>query len=175
MGILLSSVLFGENYSEGKKFIGVELGAASVQGGRYLIPGDLLTYDQFYKGSDITYGLRFGAQNEEWRTMLLFDYYDNTDEDQSMEMGMVTVDYFVVSSEAASITVKPYVGLNVGYMNYESSFIDESGIMYGGQGGVVANVSEKVDLDISYRYSLGYDTADLDHLGVFMLGLNYLY
>ncbi|HHD72853.1 MAG TPA: hypothetical protein ENK77_00885 [Epsilonproteobacteria bacterium] len=175
MGIMLSSVLYGENYSEGKKFIGLEIGAAELQGGRFLLPEDASTYDQFYKGSDVTFGLRFGAQNEEWRTMLLFDYYDNTDEDQNMEMGMLTIDYFVISSEAASVTVKPYLGLNVGYMNYESSFIDQSGFMYGGQGGIVANVSDKVDIDVAYRYSLGYDTDDLDHFGVLMLGVNYLY
>jgi opacity protein-like surface antigen len=107
--------------------------------------------------------------------MLLFDYYDNADEDQNLEMGLLTVDYFIVSTDAASVTVKPYVGFNVGYMNYESSFIDQSGLMYGGQGGIVANVSDKVDIDIAYRYSLGYDTVDLDHFGVLMLGVNYLY
>ena len=175
IALLLSSSLFAENYSEGKKFLGIEVGAAQIQGGVYLDVLDPFSYDQFYEGSGVAFGLRFGAQNDEYRTMLLFDYYDNADEDQTYEVGMLTIDYFVISSEAASVTIKPFVGLNVGYMNYESTLVDDSDFVYGGQAGVVVNVSEKIDIDLSYRYSMTYEAVNMDHFAVIMLGLNYLY
>lgn len=173
--MVLSSMLYAENYSEGKKFLGLEVGAAQIQGGVYLDILDPFSYDQFYEGSGMAFGLRLGAQNDNYRTTLVYNYYDNVDEDQNLQMGLVTIDYYVLSSEAASVTIKPFIGLNVGYMGYESTFVDDSDFLYGGQAGVVVNVSEKIDIDLSYRYSLAYESIAMDHFGVLMLGVNYLY
>lgn len=175
LGMVLSSVLYAENYSEGQKFIGIEVGAAEIQGGVYLDPFDPISFDPMFEGSDITFGLRLGAQNDNYRTTVLFDYYDNTDEDQTLQLGLVTLDYYVLSQDAASVTVKPFIGLNLGYMRYESTLVDEDGIVYGGQAGVVVNVAENIDIDLSYRYSLAYDDITMDHFGVAMLGINYIY
>ncbi len=60
-------------------------------------------------------------------------------------------------------------------MGYESTFVDESDFLYGGQLGVVVNVAEQIDIDLSYRYSLTYESIAMDHVGVLMLGVNYLY
>jgi hypothetical protein len=175
MGVLLGSALYAENYSEGKKFLGVEVGAAQIQGGVYLDILDPFSYDQFYEGSGVSFGLRFGAQNDNYRTMLLYEYYDNTDEDQNLEMGMVTIDYFVISEDMASLTIKPFVGVNAGYMQYESTLVEDTDFVYGGQAGLVASISEKIDIDISYRYSLSWESDTMDHFGVALIGLNYLY
>jgi opacity protein-like surface antigen len=175
LGLLIGSSLYAENYSEGKKFLGLEVGAAQIQGGIYLDILDPLSYDQFYEGSGVTYGLRFGAQNDKYRTMILFDYYDNVDEDQNLQMGLVTIDYYVLSQDAASVTIKPFIGINVGYMQYESTFVEDTDFVYGGQAGLVASISENIDIDFSYRYSLTWETDTMDHFGAAMLGLNYLY
>ena len=175
LGMVLSSMLYGENYSEGKKFLGLEVGAAQIQGGVYLDPLDPFTYDQFYEGSGVAFGLRLGAQNDKYRTTLVYNYYDNVDEDQNLQLGLVTIDYYVISTEASSVTIKPFIGLNIGYMGYESTFVDESDFMYGGQAGVLVNVSDRIDIDLSYRYSLTYEAISMDHFGVLMLGVNYLY
>jgi len=175
MGLLVSSSLYAENYSEGKKFLGLEIGAAEIQGGVYLDPFDAASFDPMFEGSDITFGIRLGAQNDNYRTTLLFDYYDNTDEDQALQLGLVTLDYFVLSQDAASVTVKPFIGINLGYMRYESTLVDEDGIVYGGQAGVVANVAENIDIDLSYRYSLAMDSITMDHFGAVILGINYIY
>lgn len=175
LGMALSSSLYSEDYSIGKKFLGLEVGAAQIQGGVYLDPFDALSYDQYFEGSDITYGLRFGAQNDQYRSTLLWDYYDNVDEDQNLQMGLVTVDYYVLSQDAAAVTVKPYIGINLGYSRYQATLVDESAFLYGGQAGVAASVSDQVDIDLGYRYSLAYNAHSFDHFGAFMLGLNYLY
>ncbi len=175
LALVLSSSAYADNYSTGKKFIGFEVGAAEMQAGVYMDINDPFSYNQFYDGSDVAYGIRLGAENDSYRTTLIFNYYDNTDEDQNLEMGLLTIDYFLMNSEAGSVTLKPFIGLNVGYASYESTLVEESDFVYGGQAGIVVGVSEKIDIDLSYRYSLTYEALNLDHFGVIMLGLNYLY
>ncbi len=176
----LGSTLYaGDNISESRPFIGLELGYSTVQGdvGGFF-PGDII---KDYEGSDIEYGIRLGAQKEEWRTTLSFNYFDG-DEDgrkQNYEKGLVSFDYFFLNSEDSKF--KPFLGANVGYLNYESTNdIDMSGLVYGAQTGVVFSITDSIDMDLLYRYSLSNATQDdhdagLDHIGGVVFGLNYIY
>ncbi len=163
----LSSSVYAGNVSEAKGFMGLEVGAATVQadvGGFFAEPD--------YDGDAVEFGLRLGAQTNEWRTMFVFDYYDSSDDDQNMEKGFLMLDYFFLNSDESSF--RPFIGLNVGYANYESTLIEDDGFLYGGQAGFVLNVAETVDLDLGYRYSLSNADA-LDHTTSIVFGLNYLY
>jgi opacity protein-like surface antigen len=173
--LLLGAVLYGGNDLGEKRFLGVELGAAQIQGAVYLNIMDPSSFEQFYEGSDMTFGLRFGAENDSYRTTLLFDYYNNEEEDQTVQLGLLTIDYFVTSQEAASMTIKPFVGLNLGYLRYEATLVDDSDFVYGGEVGLSAGVSDSIGIDLSYRYSWTFGSESMDHFAVLMLGVNYLY
>ncbi len=175
VGMVLSSTVYADNYSVGKKFLGIEVGGAQLQGGVYPDLNNVLVFDPMFEGSDVTYGIRFGAQNDKYRSMLLFDYYDNVDEDQNLQLGLVSVDYYVLSQDAAAVTIKPFIGINLGYLRYQSSFVDENSFAYGGQAGLVASVSDKIDIDLAYRYTLSSNAPTMDHFGAAMVGLNYIY
>jgi len=163
----LGSSLNAREMSESETFIGLEVGYTEVQGDRI---GLLDNTDE-----DVSYGFRIGAQNGEWRTMFLFNHYDNSDTDQTVSQGLFTLDYFLLDNKSSSeSTFRPYMGANVGYANYESTPVDENGFLYGGQVGFVVDVAETVDLDFTYRYSLSNADA-LDHVGSFVFGINYLY
>ncbi len=173
LSVALSASVYGENVDIGTGFLGIEVGNTELQGARYMNIYDGNTYNPFYEGSGIEIGIKLGAQNEEWRTSFVIDYYDNEDEDQNYEKAMIMIDYFLINAYESEMSVRPYIGANLGYMGYESTFIDESDFVYGGQAGLVVNVSS-VDVDLSYRYSLfNGDTADT--MGSIMLGVNYLY
>ncbi|MBD3790502.1 MAG: outer membrane beta-barrel protein [Campylobacterales bacterium] len=161
----LGSSLQARDISTGEKFLGLEVGAAQIQ-------ADTLS-ELDHEGSSAEFGFRLGVQNEDWRTTLIFDYFDSSDDDQNYEKGMVTVDYYFMGSDNQQ-TINPYIGLNIGYMNYESTYIDESGFLYGGQVGVTLEVIDNVDIDLGYRYSLT-DADQTDHIGSVVLGINYLY
>ncbi len=163
----LGSSLYAENMTTGKGFLGLEIGYATVQGD---IGGFFSELD--HKGDAVEYGLRVGAQTSEWRTTLAFDYFDSNSDDQNVEKGYLMLDYFFLQDEKS--VFRPFIGLNVGYANYESTYVDESGFLYGGQAGFVVNVAESIDLDLSYRYSLSNADA-LDHVGSVVFGMNYLY
>jgi len=151
-------------------FIGVELGATFLQGDT----GDPVFGELNHDGSGASIGLRLGAQNAQWRSMLILDYFDSDDDDQTYERGMIQVDYYIMASNFTTTTFRPYIGINGGYINYESTGIDESGFTYGGQVGFTAAVSDNIDFDVAYRYSLA-NPDELDHVGNVVFGINYLY
>lgn len=165
----LATTLNAREISTGDKFLGLEVGAATVQADTGGFFGELE-----HEGTDVEIGFRLGVQNEAWRTTLIYDYFDSSDDDQNYEKGMLTVDYFFLESTHGTLAVNPYIGLNAGYMNYESTEIDESGFLYGGQVGVTFDMMENINVDLGYRYSYT-DAEHTDHIGSFVLGVNYLY
>jgi len=166
--VLLSTIignsLYAGNYDTNTKgFLGLEVGAATVDGDR----SDGLKHN----GKAVEYGLRLGAQNEEWRATFALDYFNSGSDDQKMQKGYGMVDYFFTGSDS---TVRPFVGANVGYAHYESTLVDANGLLYGGQAGVVVGVSANIDLDLSYRYSLMQVNA-VNNTGSIVFGFNYVY
>ena len=164
MALALATGVYADELGTSQRFIGLEIGAGQVQGDTLVEPG--------HEGDAVEYGLRIGAQDGQWRTTFLFDYFDSSDDDQNVEKGMLTVDYFFLDSMANS--VRPFIGINLGYANYESTFFDDSGVLYGGQVGVVVGLTESIDLDIAYRYSLS-EIDIMDHSSEIMFGVNYLF
>jgi len=164
---VLGSSLYAKDISEGEKFVGLEISANEVQGDVGGILGEL-----DHKERGVEFGLRIGAQSDVWRSMLLLNYFDEGD--QNTEKLQLTVDYFFLNSTEEQNYFKPYLGVNAGYMNYESTGVDESGFLYGAQAGFVVEVMESIDIDFGYRYSLS--TADkFDHTSGVVFGINYLY
>jgi len=174
-----TSLYARDDISESKPFIGLEIGYATVQGD---VGGFFATdIDRDYEGSDVEFGIRIGAKKDEWRTTLSFNYFDG-DEDgyaQNYEKGLVSFDYFFLNSNQSKF--QPFLGVNVGYINYESTNdIDMSGFIYGAQAGIVVSIADNIDLDLQYRYSLSNATQDdrdasLDHVGSIVFGVNYVY
>jgi len=160
LNIGLSNLVYANTISESQKFIGLEASFTNVQGQQ---PSDT--------SDDVSYGLRLGAENEAWRTMFILDYYDS--DVHNVEKAFLTMDYFFLRSDGISNSaLQPYIGLNLGYMNFESSSEDASGLLYGGQAGIVLDMMENIDLDLGYRYSLS-GTDEFDHSGEVVFGINY--
>ena len=153
----------GSLHAETTSFIGLEIGNSNVQGDRIDQPD--------YKDDDLSYGFRIGAQDENWRTTLIYNVYDNSNSDQNVEQVLLALDYYIPIN---NLVIKPYIGANLGYGNYESSFVDESGFLYGGQAGLTFNIIEALNFDLSYRYSLSNIDA-LDHAGSIMVSVDYLF
>jgi len=173
LAIALSSSIYAANVTVGTGFVGLEVGNTTLQAARYMDIWDGDTYNPFYEGSGVEFGIKLGSQNEEWRAAFAIDYYDNEDEDQNYEKALILLDYFLVNSQSNEMNLRPYLGVNVGYMAYESTFIDESDLIYGGQAGLVVNM-DNIDMDLSYRYSL-FNGESADEMGSIMLGINYLF
>jgi len=158
-----SSLYAGDYDANTKSFLGLEVGAATVNGDRS---------DGFkHNGNAVEYGVRLGAQNDEWRATFALDYYNSSSDDQKMQKGYGMVDYFFTGSHAS---IRPFIGANIGYAHYESTLVDANGLLYGGQAGIVVGVGTNIDLDLSYRYSLMQVNA-VNDTGNIVFGFNYIY
>ena len=72
--------------------------------------------------------------------------------------------------------VRPYLGLNVGYLFYDEETFDGDGsITYGGSFGFLFYITDSIDMDISYHYYDVPDLEPLDYMSGFSVGLHYFY
>ncbi len=148
-----------------KVFIGLELSGAFVQGTH--------NADLNYATKGLGYGFRIGADNGEWRTSVSVDKMNN--DKVSYERGELLVNYMFLMPQMQDLGLRPYIGLNGGYANYEAEGgINENGFTYGGQAGVVYDINDQFDIDLSYQYSLSRAAA-FDHVGNLAIGINYKY
>jgi len=159
----LISSIYAREISESVPFIGAELGIAKVQGSQ---PSDT--------SNDQSYGLRVGAQNEQWRTTITLNYFDSNK--HNVEKLFLSVDYFFLKSDTiGDYPLYPYFGTNLGYANFESTGgADANGLLYGAQAGIILNITEDIGFDIGYRYSLSA-SDELDHTSDVIFSLNYQY
>ncbi|RUM70752.1 MAG: hypothetical protein DSZ09_03980 [Sulfurovum sp.] len=170
IGTVFLLMLFGsalcEGMSEGEKFIGVEVNIAEVQG-----DASGIVKDDVSKGA--SFGLRLGSQNDQWRNMFVWDSFDS--EYRSVMKFFLSLDYlFPTAGMVGEYNFQPYLGLNVGYMNYESIDVKADGLLYGGQAGILFEMTEYVNFDIGYRYSLSTEET-LDHASEVLFGIQYEY
>ncbi|NKQ40494.1 MAG: porin family protein [Sulfurovum sp.] len=155
---------------ESEVFVGVEIGGTMVQGD--IDKSGTPLYDPNHSATGASIGIRLGAQNMQWRSMVMIDYFSK--DVQTYERALIQVDYFVSPSNFSTTAFRPYIGINGGYINYEGGTADENGFTYGGQAGFTASVTQDIDFDLAYRYSV--TTFDeLDHIGNVAFGINYLY
>ena len=182
----LGSTLYARgDISRSQPFIGLEIGYATMQADAFKVLGG---FEQEYESSDIEFGVRIGAQKDDWRTTLLVNYMDTTNDsyDQNYLKGSIEIDYLFGFTEGSASVLKPFLGLNAGYISYETGdtglTYNPSGFTYGGQLGVIYSVTEKIDIDLKYRYTAGADISDdyndrnwVQGIGSFVFGINYIY
>lgn len=205
----LGSTLYArEDISTSKLFVGLELDSTKTDSSTEAYLGNTPAYWPIDNTSSsvIEYGARLGAEKEDWRTTILYTYYNNEEQglEETMNKGSILLDYFIWSTGSAQYNVKPYIGAHVGYMSYEANvnsvagfnakIADDSGVFYGGQAGIAMTISEVVEFDLSYKYSLttldGINTpvngniegnqfdnivTSLDNMGSIAFAINYFY
>jgi hypothetical protein len=170
--LMLGGVVLGAsagNYeveaNPSKVLLGIQLSGAWVQGTHKT--------DLDYATQGYGYGVRLGAENREWRTMLSADRMNNGK--VSYERGELHVDYLFLQGQMAQMGLRPFIGLNGGYANYKAQGgINESGFTYGGEAGIVYDVSDQVDIDLTCQYVLS-QAAAFDHATNLGIGINYKY
>ncbi|HIQ46878.1 MAG TPA: hypothetical protein EYH57_04570 [Sulfurovum sp.] len=191
----LGSTVQAEDVSGSRTFIGFEMDNTKTDRSFTLQNGPKVNTST---SNVVEYGARFGAENDEWRTTLLYTYYnDKTDlSEETMNKGSFLMDYFFLTTGTGEVEFKPYIGLHVGYMTYEltdklfrpgenTTVSNGNGIFYGGQVGVEVLFSELVSLDLAYKYSLTGVTDNqltslnsefsLDNMGSITFSINYFF
>jgi|GEM_PF-2494953 hypothetical protein len=164
------------NVSKNGSFVGVEGSYVFDLQSDVTFEGNAPTIQNF-KGSGGSFGVNMGAKQDCWRALVGFEHYSNEDEDQNFERVFAQADYFPLDSSYAMGTMfaNPYVGLNLGWLNYETSGTeDKNGVAYGGQAGFTKSFSNNWDMDMGVRYMFS-NIEEVDHIGTVNVGLHYYY
>ncbi len=154
----------GSSYLEGP-FVGLETS------------GVLASEADGKSGSGMSLGLRFGAQNIEWRTMAVLERFSADEEYNNYLRGLLQFDYYFLGADNLMVdtfAIRPYAGVNAGGLSLDTQTDNIKTLTYGGQFGATMNVTNQIDLDVGYRYNLA--TSDLiDHTSNISVGLHYKY
>jgi opacity protein-like surface antigen len=127
--------------------------------------------------SGMSYGLRFGAQNMEWRTMAVLEKFGKSDDANSYLRGLLQFDYYFLGMDNLMIdtyAIRPYAGVNAGAISLDTKTDNIKSLTYGAQLGATMNVMQNIDLDVGYRYNLSSSDI-IDHTSGVSVGLHYKY
>ena len=127
--------------------------------------------------SGMSFGLRFGAQNIEWRTMAILEKFGSEDDYNNFVRGILQIDYYFLGMDNLMIdsyAIRPYAGVNAGALSLDTETENIKSLTYGGQVGATMSVTNNIDLDVGYRYNLS--TSDkIDHTSGIAVGFHYKY
>jgi len=139
-------------------------------------PFTSITADDF-GDNKMSYGLRFGAQNTEWRTMAILEKMGANSKNNDYIRGLLQLDYYFFGMDNLMLdtyAVRPYVGLNGGVASVDTGSQNVKTLTYGAEAGATMNLSNQIDLDVSYRYNL-HSSEYVDSIGTATVGLHYKY
>jgi len=156
-------------------------GSSFLEGPFVGLEGNLVTSSSTTDGVDangMSFGLRFGAQNIDWRTMAVIEHFANNDDANNYTRGLLQLDYFFLGTDNLMIDtygIRPYAGLNAGLISLNKSDNENiKSLTYGAQFGATMNLTNRVDFDLGYRYNLSSSDA-IDHTSGITAGIHYKY
>lgn len=165
--VLFTGSIMAKDRFQSDTFIKVEVGKKEIQG---------LTGSGIKKVSDTGYSVGVGAQNVLWRTSILFTSLDAGS--QHAESMTLFIDHYFLNKSDMNVlsaySLQPFIGLHLGYANYESLSVDESGVVYGAQLGVNIALTQELDLDIAYKHTVSA-MDQFDHETGVTVGLGYFF
>jgi len=146
-------------------FVGIELNGVTASDADGISAGGL------------SYGLRFGAQNIDWRTMAVVERFANNGEANNYTRGIVQLDYFFLGQSQMQLDtygIRPYAGLNAGLISLDTDTSNIKSLTYGAELGASMSLTNNIDFDLSYRYNLS-SSDRIDHTSGISAGLHYKY
>ena len=107
------------------------------------------------------FGLKYGQQSLDMRTIFTLDYTHNSYYGASVEIDKILLDNMFGTPK-----LRPYLGAVVGYMRFDDDEVsrlydDMNGFYLGGNFGFIIYAADTVDVDMSYHY---YQVGNLDFL-----------
>ncbi|CAA6820982.1 MAG: Unknown protein [uncultured Sulfurovum sp.] len=166
LSLMTMSILYGTQDFSSERLLGIEVGYTDTKTN---------TNGTQNSNSDVEWGLRIGAQNDDWRTTLSARFLKSGG--RTYQKVMLDFDHFLWDSlyETDNIVFKPYLGGHAGWLRYTDDVsLSDNGFAYGAQVGLALNVLNEVDFDLGYRYTVT-DMETVDNIGSVVFGVNYIY
>jgi len=162
---LLAASLMTTSFSASEEFgfIGLSLNHQQVD------PG-------IYEVDHTTVGIHVGKQSLEWRTIFGFEY------ETDFSTISLEADYIFLDEMFGTPKIRPYIGMNINYIDYKNMFdytrnifIDDDGYSIGANVGLILYAGDRVDVDLGYHYNSVQGMAPIDVLQGFSVSFHYFY
>lgn len=161
--ILIFALLLTFALAEDKEefpFIGITVSTESISLGS---AGD----DQ----SVTTFGLQYGKQTTDWRTMFGYSFA----KDGYTSFG-IEIDKILLDNTFGLAEIRPFLGLAVGGIFYDNDQLEkDSGFYYGANLGLLVYTTDNIDADISYHYYKVDGFDEFENFNGATLSLHYFY
>ena len=158
---ILFTLLYAQQDTEQFPFIGITAETHTI---------DFSSVAGVPKEKENSFGIRYGKQTKEWRTLFAFSGNDGL-KTFSMEVDKILLDGLFGMPE-----IRPYLGATLGYLRYQNDTVsDNSGHYYGGNFGFLLYATDSVDLDLSYHYHSVSGVEPLDTMRGASLSLHYFF
>lgn len=113
------------------------------------------------KSTEAGFGIRYGQQSLEWRTLFSLEYNQNSYSSFSVEIDKILLDDMFGTAK-----IRPYLGATAGYLKFDEdqlsmTYEETDGFYFGGNFGFIIYASDDMDIDLSYHY---YEVKNLDFL-----------
>jgi len=142
-------------------FIGVTVATHTI---------DLKASSNISGQKETSFGLRYGKQTIDWRTMFTLSMNGNYNTFE------IEVDKILLDSMFGMPELRPYLGVTVGYIKYDAiTNIDDEGYFYGGNAGFIIYATDTIDADISYHYYKVDKMDPIDTIQGGTLGIHFFY
>lgn len=164
----------------------------AVTGGMFLHAGDYISKSDILIGGELSMtsldtsaldkggifdpAFRIGAQEGKYRIQLAYrkmaDFDENGGTSKNRMFGAY-LDYYLIDFRVATdFVLKPFLGVNVGYLQHQhENYEDKNSVTYGGSLGVVLDYTW-FQADFGYRL-MGADERKIDSLSNIFLGFNF--
>jgi len=139
----------------------------------YTFIGVQTAYTQYDNIDAPTIGFKYGKQNSEWRTALIYNYAVNSND--TFHSLIIQVDRGVLTEIFRDVPYKPYIGFSLGAMQHKNNLMTDKGYLYGGNIGFNYVLNNEMDIDLGYRYMSASKLKKINNRGDFALSLHYYF
>jgi len=120
-----------------------------------------------------TIGFKYGKQNSEWRTAIIYNYAIKSDD--SFHSIIIQVDRGVLTDIFRDTPLKPYLGFSFGAMQHRNNLVKDRGYLFGGNVGFNYVLNNYFDVDFGYKYMITSKFKHLNNRGDLALSLHYYF
>jgi hypothetical protein len=138
----------------------------------YSFLGAQTSYLNYDSTSSPSLGLKYGIQKGMWRSSINLDYASTGS--NKLSSIILQVDKGILKGSTKDSPFKPHVGFSFGVLQHKNSVTDK-GYGIGLNTGVTYLLSDKIDLDLSYRFLSTSKMNDIGSLNSLSLSLHYFY
>jgi hypothetical protein len=130
-------------------------------------------YTQYDNIDAPTIGFKYGKQNSQWRTAIIYNYAVNSDD--TFHSLIIQVDKGILTDIFRDVPFKPYIGFSLGAMQQKNDLMTDKGYLYGGNVGFNYVLNNEMDIDLGYRYMTTSKLKEIKNRSDFILSLHYYF